>query len=217
MSRPADAQGWVTQPNGNIGYMTSYTTSGVFFCGNVRWVVGSCFASGSSVTLMHKGAGALITFHPTTQSVTAAIRQKTVSLGTLSISYFGNSPRQFPFTNPYVAQLFYFSLNVSIPSSQGSTQPFFYSYWSRAGGLKPGLYNPELDHFIDPSPQGFRTLRFFAPTKPFITTADETIDMTAQVAVAPEPVTIVLLGSGLLGVGGIVRRRRRRESDRIPA
>ncbi|MCC6772748.1 MAG: PEP-CTERM sorting domain-containing protein [Gemmatimonadaceae bacterium] len=210
-SEPSEAQGWVTLPGGNFGYMTDYTTSGMFSCGNRRYILGSCFASGNTVKVISGMSGALITFVPASNSIVASGKTQKVSLGTLSISYFGTGAPRFPIARPQVAPLFRMSLGISTSAPLAASGGFWYTYTSRAGALRPALYNSYtvLPVTPPPSPARYNGLIFASPTRPLIPAGAESIEITAQVSVTPEPATLILFASGLASVGAIVRRRRR--------
>ena len=96
-ARPADAQGWNQLPGGGLAYVTNYVTSGVFTCGNARYILGSCLSQGNSLTLVSGTSVTTLTFHGISQQATITVNQpQRLALGSMSITYSGTGPRQFP-------------------------------------------------------------------------------------------------------------------------
>ncbi|MGH7694083.1 MAG: hypothetical protein ACRENH_03840, partial [Gemmatimonadaceae bacterium] len=66
-----EGQGWVTLPNGELGYITDLTTTGFFQCGDPFFMIGSCQVVGNSITLGSGGSFMTMTFQGLSQTITA--------------------------------------------------------------------------------------------------------------------------------------------------
>jgi hypothetical protein len=215
-ARPAYGQGWITLPNGQLGYVTSYTTSGMFICGNY-FPSGQCVAQGTSVVLTNGGASMTIAFRGAAHTVTAVPSGPTsVPLGTFTRTVSGTGPFTFPNSSVGPRALYLgFAMNLTtlapLPRQQAR---FFLGFVNpRTGILHVGANSGGQGTFVPPPPppatysglawDKLAIEREFPPV-------DGSSDVTAVVSVVPEPATLALLAPGVLGVLGAAYRRRSR-------
>jgi hypothetical protein len=219
----AEALGWVRLPNGSYAYQTDYTTSALFTCSKYI-VVGSCSTTGNTVTLSNGGS-----------NVTWSWRQGT---NTLLSQFVGSSPF-FRFGS--LEKSISGSPNVVLPAMGDPTHPLFHV---NIGVHLVGMSYSFTDHlnfsFIPNDPQsvrvgGYRSSFVFAgathpvygyhgvaglyvrvPQGP-ISGDPGSLDILAQTSLAtPEPVTLLLVGTGLAGIAAGARRRRARGKTARP-
>ncbi|MEO6447047.1 MAG: PEP-CTERM sorting domain-containing protein [Gemmatimonadaceae bacterium] len=212
----ANAQGWVQMPNGTLSYVTNYVTTGVFTCGTHRAFVGKCLASGNSVTVRNSTTSATFTYNGVNAVMVApSTTARRFSLGSISTSVTG--PPNGPIINSPARRIFNLSIAIS-PFNPTLQSVYFGMGFVSSGRNLQGVTNfSSLPILRLPKPPGHATYSI-APmgklTYPTLDLNETDKLLSAQVSVAPEPVSMLLVATGLLGVGGMARRRRKRQVDR---
>jgi len=215
----ASAQGWMQLPNGSWAYATDYTTSGMFTCGTAKYLLGSCLAQGNSVTLTNEQTGSSMTINFTGASSPLRVtgRPQQVEFGSFTRITSGNAPFTFPRTTHKTASVFTFVLNFTsatpAPVHIMRAAPYYY----RGDHLRwSGWGQTPIAFAVEPPPPGAPRLfemQYHSFEFPDFDTSDSSYDMDATAVVTPEPVTLVLVGSGALVVAGLRARRRRRHQE----
>lgn len=217
-AQPLRGQGWITLPNGQLGYVTSYTTSGMFVCGSY-FTPGQCVAQGTSVVLTNGGASMTIAFRGAAHTVTAVPSGSTpVPMGTFTRTVSGTGPFTFPnsFAGPSVFYLG-FAMNLTTLAPLPQQARFFIGFSNPQHGF--------LDTYVDgrgrgtlstppPPPATYNGLAWDKlALENEIYPVDASSDVTAVVSVVPEPATLALLVPGVIGLVGVACRRRSRGGD----
>ncbi len=214
-----EGQGWVKLPNGEMAYITDMTTTGFFQCGDPFYLIGSCNVSGNSITLGSGGAFMTLTFQGISQIITATNVSQQVHLGSVTKTFSGTGPFLFPTSTNMNVPLFfvYMHLATSSPLVRSGTWGAGYLPLSRTAIPKSCCdYLPDVVEFsMDPSPPPFMYggFVFDAFSGTTLTVTGEPMDIYANVGIVPEPATIWLTGTGLVGVFAALRRRRRNRVD----
>jgi PEP-CTERM motif len=212
--RSAVAQGYVHLPNGGLGYITDLTTTGFFECGNPRFTLGSCSVAGNVMTLGHGGSSITFTFNGLSQTITAGKTQR-VKMGSITKSYSGPAPHTFPATTSRHSWMFYFTIVLNTTLPLPATDGFSRGY----AGTSPTTLHPKnfrgLSNYAKlpvtqaPAPFDYHEILFWDFTPSTFTAGPDSIEIFANVSLTPEPATIWLTGSGLLGLLAVAKRRRR--------
>ncbi len=209
------AEGWVTLPNGEPGYVMNYTFTGHFSCGTTS-AVGSCLASDNFITITNGDESLTLTFLGLAGTLTATNVRSPMEIGTLTTSFTGDGDFLFPAAmNPNVP-LFTFYIDLTTTDPVSATRQFNISYRT----VTPTTIAPNCcsGHISDmtipvsspPSPLTYTDVIFDTFTPPVVTSAEGTTSISASVGIVPEPAPITLLASGLLGLLGVMLASRRR-------
>jgi hypothetical protein len=212
--RTSHAQGWVKMPNGSLAYQADYLTTGVFTCGNPRYILGTCLSLGNSVVVSNARSSVTVTFNPVSSTMLApSSHRNTITLGSLQTSFTGAGPNEFPRLYTTAARLFYLGVSITTTSPITSTGGLRWSFATRPQGLvalSGWQSTTRLGVAPPPAPATYTGIPVGGINYPVLNTVDEIEQIHARVSVTPEPATIALMGTGLLGVFGIARRRMRR-------
>jgi hypothetical protein len=211
----------VTLPNGELGFITTMTTTGFFQCGDPFYLIGSCQASGRSITLGSGGAFMTLTFQGLRQTILATNVSQPVHYGTVTKSFSGTTPFLFPTSKHIGVPLFFFYIQVGLsgttPSLGGGTWGAGYRPVSRTS--IPKTCCDYLDNALafvpttpSPPPSNYSAVAFDHFWGMTMTATGEPADIYSNMAIVPEPATIWLTGTGIMCVAAALRRRRRKPS-----
>lgn len=201
-------------------YSTSYSVTAGFQCHPfaLSYQSGSCTSDGKTLSITNGGQTVSFSFTPISSTLVATPIGKTIELGTLfstvtgdgSFAYPQNLPGQPPFQ-------FLLSFVMSIPEGGqkgGAGYALFKNSPFSSTTLDMDLYSgggPSggLPSSWDTPIPGYRLALDHAVANPSSLALGGSIVFTTQVGLMPEPSTLMLTGSGLLGVIILVLRKRR--------
>jgi hypothetical protein len=183
----------------------TFTTSGTFNCKSRV----PCTGEGTnSITITSDGEAATLTFNGMSGSLDITNAALPVTVGSFTMTATDGFVFPPKWNNPKLPILnFSYSLVTGDPIAAHAGRLWQFG----PGGSSTITLQGGLGYDVLPGPgNGYGTTVFTYNPFPF-TLAPGTTDLTADVGAAPEPASMVLLGTGL--VGAALSRRRRRRSD----
>jgi hypothetical protein len=159
-----------------------------------------------------------MTFHGLTQLILATNTFQPVLLGSITKTFSGSGPFLFPQGKNVNDVLFYFSMVLTSSNPVAATGLYRAAYLPVSQTVLPRNccdYMPEWVTLpIAPPPPNFQYnyIIYNGVFGTTMTTTPGTQLMGANVGIAPEPATLWLTGTGLIGLGALVRRRRTKSS-----
>jgi hypothetical protein len=209
-STSAPGQGWVAQPGGEAAYAFPYNTSALFTCALHAMALGSCSTAPGSITYARPAGSLTLTFTGSAGTHTATSAGQLVVLGTLVPTFSGSGP--FVVETSGFEWWPVFQMTVT-GTGMGDYRALAFV---QDGVLVLGPATGQPGHLtITPPPNPL------GPSYPFVivdlisspVVTDATtgpVALTGYLGLVPEPSTYLMLGSGLLVLGGIGLRGRRR-------
>ena len=207
---PAAGQGWVAQPGGEAGYAFPYNTSALFTCAVHAMSLGTCSTAPGSITYARPTGSLTLTFTGSAGTPTATSAGQLVVLGTLAPTFSGSGPFvvetsgfewwpvfQMTVTGTGMGDYRAIALvqDGALVVSAATGQAGYLTITPPANPLGPSYPFVIIDQISSPVVTD-------ATTGP--------VALGGQLSLVPEPSTYLMLGSGLLVLGGIGLRGRRR-------
>lgn len=177
------------------------TTSGVFRC----MAEPACSASGNTVTLGSGDSAVTLTFTGISTVVPVSNEAVRVGLGTLDAS---SSSATFPTRTHPLLPIVRFDLTLTHTTPVGDRASLSMNF-GPGGGTELGFLQGNTYMLFDPGdvPPGYGSLVYTLSPDVFGIPMNGSVGLAADAGVAPEPGTLLLVGSGLL-LGYKVRKRR---------
>lgn len=186
------------------------STSGVFGC--LSAVPLSCFANGNTVTIPSGGGSATVTFTGVNETFSLTNSGSLVTLGTFDVvATPGYVWPVHPF-NPELS-IFGFGLFLDNPLDSDRRAALGWNF-GPGGGVTLGQRGP-WDLSVRPDVESPWPAAVFKTNSPTLV-LNESTAISAEAGLVPEPVTMLTVGSGLVGLLAHYRRRRLRSSGAIP-
>lgn len=202
---------WGTNPAGDPTYTTTYSTSGAFSCGVAFiYTSGTCTnLAGGAIQLTSGDATLALGFAGTTGGFTASNVSQDANLGMFLESVGGTGPFVFPTNSAPAFELFNFTLSLMSPLGARTWGTTF----SHGGGTSiSGAGDQGQAYFAfylgtPPGGPSEASLVYTFRDNPTLTYEQAGRPLFAAVGIVPEPSSFILIGTGLLAIGTLLRRR----------
>lgn len=208
------ADSWSRTPDGRIGYTFGFEATVTLSCGG-RYVVGSCAVFGDAIRISNGGNSLVLRFRNSSPtSVTAYNVRESVGLGQLEVEVEGDGPFVLPTMSHPNNSLFQAAIALSTTSPSVRSKTKTIGFYGRNGVFNPtSRFSRNVTWMSfgladQPPEYHYRSVVFDNFPYRAIAPEDAVIQWNTDVGIVPEPGSILLVATGMLGLLAVSRRRR---------
>jgi PEP-CTERM motif len=206
----AKADPYTILPNGDTIFNTVVTTQGTFTCSAGV----PCTGSGTNSITLGTGANTMtLTFHTTTLATQVGNTGTPVVLAQITRTVTGDG-FVFPGFSDVNQNRSIIQLNLTITQTSPTTETrnSGFSFGPGGGTTLHGSPSTETNYFsfsAGPNPSHYSLIVFEYHILPTLLNTNGVTNITADASAIPEPASVLLLSTGLLGAAYARRRRRK--------